>query len=539
MTSPAQSDRPPYALALPPVGSAASTSRAGSLVLGGLATVLVAFGTTLVGLAEQWWSYFNHGFVLVMLVGWVCWRDRRLLLADLTPWWPAALLVSGASLLWFIGAGSGIQVVEQIAMLGVLVGWALGALGTGRWARVLRLGGYMALAMPAWGLLIGVLQQVTVLANRVLLAMSGLQATISGTYITIPEGTFEVAGTCAGQAFLMSGLTLAVTYWEITPLSRRGRWLALALMAGLSLVSNWIRVFLLILIGHWTAMQSSLMGDHGWFGWVIFAIVLVFYFWAVRFIEARHPAPSAGVELADGSGPAASPKGAAPAGRAHPAAIVAFTVLAAAGPVGVQLVRQLPRAPSPVAIADLDVGAPWKPMAVIDLPPLQYGDTLVRSPWTPRYLGADRHLVMRWSGAADTVQVDRLVFSGRDRHHKLFADGNAMADRRSVLLDRLLGIPDGQRVRSFRQAIVRVDSTNTRAVLYWFRVGNTTTGVPIVGRLYQVSAFIQRSAPEELVAASVACDVDCTRAFETLRTFVIGTEPAAAVTEGPRPSSPG
>ncbi len=390
-------------------GGAAGTRRAASMAVC-LLVLLLAYRSTVAGLAWQWWDYLEYGFVLVGLTLWVCWRDRHLVLADVAPWPAVALVIVGGSLVWVVGMSAGIQAVEQIALLSVLMGWALAVLGRGHVPWILRLGSYLALALPAWGLIVGILQQLTVAANSVLLAISRLEATISGTFIAIPEGTFEVAAGCAGMSFFMSGLTVAVCYAEMTPLTTRGRLIAVALMASLSLVSNWIRVFLLIMIGHWTNMKSPLIADHGWFGWVIFAFMVMLFIWSTRFIEARYA-----VKL-----PEASPaRGASTASVSFAGAMYGFTGLALLGPAGAFVLDAIPRAPSPAQIAGLNGANQFLSLPAVERQPLAFGDTVVAPPWAPRFAGADRHQVQRWVKGTDTVQVDRLVFSGRDRRHRL------------------------------------------------------------------------------------------------------------------------
>src|SRR5690606_37908570 len=43
----------------------------------------------------------------------------------------------------------------------------------------------------------------------------------------------------------------------------------------LALLTNWLRIFLLVVIGYQTEMKSSLMEDHEFFGWVLFALVML------------------------------------------------------------------------------------------------------------------------------------------------------------------------------------------------------------------------------------------------------------------------
>ena len=126
----------------------------------------------------------------------------------------------------------------------------------------------------------------------------------------------------------------------------------------------------------------------------------------------------------------------------------------------------------------------------------------------------------------DTIQVDRLIFSGSGPHEKLFADGNVIAEGKDVLLDRAIGVSVGTGVRSVRQAVVRVDSASTRAVLYWYSVGNSATGIPLTGRFLQVGSALTRGVSPELIVVSKPCGNDCNLAFASLNELVLGIRAA-------------
>jgi len=46
-----------------------------------------------------------------------------------------------------------------------------------------------------------------------------------------------------------------------------------------ALLTNWIRITALILIGEYTNMESSLMDDHNTFGWYLYVPFMIFLFW--------------------------------------------------------------------------------------------------------------------------------------------------------------------------------------------------------------------------------------------------------------------
>ena len=51
-------------------------------------------------------------------------------------------------------------------------------------------------------------------------------------------------------------------------------------MAVLSLLANWVRVYVIIEAGYLTNMQHYLVRvSHYWFGWGVFALALVGFFW--------------------------------------------------------------------------------------------------------------------------------------------------------------------------------------------------------------------------------------------------------------------
>ena len=131
----------------------------------------------------------------------------------------------------------------------------------------------LVFAAPIWDDMSPVFQAITVFFNRFLLDMVSIPAEIREFYITIPEGTFFVAGGCSGVRYLMVALFLAPFYGYLYYKSFY-RSLLLTLIAGfLSMLANWVRVFGIIVAGHVTDMESSLIEDHELFGWFTFVVL--------------------------------------------------------------------------------------------------------------------------------------------------------------------------------------------------------------------------------------------------------------------------
>src|SRR5690606_14047274 len=105
--------------------------------------------------------------------------------------------------------------------------------------------------------------------------LSRLTALIDGNNIFLPSGTIFIADGCSGLRYLI--ISLLIGY--IMALMNHYRFMqsigVLVIAVALGLVANWLRIYLLVLIGYLTDMQSSLMRDHETFGWIIFAMIMV------------------------------------------------------------------------------------------------------------------------------------------------------------------------------------------------------------------------------------------------------------------------
>ena len=127
---------------------------------------------------------------------------------------------------------------------------------------------------------------------RSILSLTGPQAVISGDLIQVPNGTFEIQGGCSGLHYLIVGLAVAALHGELRRDPWKVRLAQLALMAVLALVANWVRVYGVIEAGYLSDMHSSLLRNHYWFGWGLFGVALLAFFWITgRWPEA--PAPGA------------------------------------------------------------------------------------------------------------------------------------------------------------------------------------------------------------------------------------------------------
>src|SRR5262249_52323402 len=306
------------------------------------------------------------------------------------PWPAAALAVIAAIALWLVCYRASME-EAYIAVFPALF-WLAVATAFGRAvARLLIFPvAFFYFAIPTWSQLANPLQSLTVLAMRTFLSVTGPHAQIDGALIHIPNGSFVIEEGCSGLHFLIVGLAVAALHGELRRDPPRTRIQQLALMTGLSLLANWVRVYTVIEAGYLTDMRSYLVSvSHYWFGWGVFAVALVAFFWlSTWFSPAAPPEPSA------------ARSSASPGTRRELLGFGLAVVLLAGLPALSALLRDTH--PPPAYSADSPAIAPSSWAAVRPDP---------QSPWVPVFGGADEESRAAFANAGgEVVEVFRARF---------------------------------------------------------------------------------------------------------------------------------
>jgi EpsI family protein len=272
------------------------------IVVGGAFVLALAWFTapTMATLHTHWSdpvvATYTHGYLILLLVVVIAVQTlRRFPLGRIepTPYGIGALALCVG--LMVAGLASSTQIVAQgvLPLLLFAAAWAVFGWRQSRplfWASA-----YLYFAVPAWDVLNEGLRSLTVFVVTSWLRATDIPAYIEGSVVYLPAGTIEIENGCSGLNYLLVGLALAAFQGLFFLRAWRYR-LVLGLAGlGLALVANWLRVFVLILVGHFTDMQHYLVTvDHSIFGWVLFVAVYAPAFWLARVLELRDSlAPSA------------------------------------------------------------------------------------------------------------------------------------------------------------------------------------------------------------------------------------------------------
>lgn len=480
-----------------------------------LAAVLFGFRATAAAMVEIWErsGTFTHAFLVPPIVVWLVWRARGRL-AVLTPR-PAAGVVPVLALVaaaWWAGALLDANVVMQGALVALLVAGVPAVLGW-RVTRVLLFPlGFSFFALPVGDFLTPILMQYTADFTVATLRLSGIPVYREALHFVIPSGRWSVVEACSGVRYLMASLMVGslFAYLNFRTLRRRLMFCGLALLV--PIVANWVRAYLIVLVGHLSDNRIATGVDHLIYGWLFFGIVIT----ALFFIGARWSEPAAADDAA-----APAPAAAAAPAPGRTLAIAACALVAAVWPLLLQPAAG-PVRPAPEIAWPATPGAGWHVVAAGAGPewrPAFVDATVERAQAYADVAGARvaLHLAYyRGDGAKALSSVNQVARADDDAwiplHRGRSADGTQPHWQSTELLAPRAGLLSSERPR----------------LLVWhgYRLGGRWVAGELPARLLQGWLRAQRE-PDDVAAVFFATAVDPddeTAAPRRLQAFIAAAE---------------
>ena len=475
-------------------------------LIGALALVvaLVYWPSTLM-LYQQWSDFANitytHGWLILAVCLALLWRERHKIAAAPThPWPSAAVALAVAVIMWLVGYRASME-EAYIAVFPALFWLAVATAFGWPLARLLAFPvAFFYFAIPTWSQLQSPLQALTVLAMRAFLGLTGPHAQIDGALIQIPNGSFIIEEGCSGLHFLIVGLAVAALHGELRRDPARTRLAQLALMTGLALLANWVRVYTVIEAGYLTDMRSYLVSvSHYWFGWGVFGVALVAFFWLSTWLSPAVPVTP-------------RPRSLAGASQAGGGELIGFALALAllGGLPALSALARNSRAP----MVFTQRSSPGAPPSWTAIPP----DS--QSPWVPVFAGADDETRVAFAGSrGEVVEVYRARYLEQRQGAELVGDTS------SIFGEYL--IPIAQRhVRTargdFRETELATPGDGRSLVWSRYVIGRRVLLRGASEQLwYGVNALFSRP-PAGVLALRVECAADCERARAVLREFTDG-----------------
>lgn len=225
----------------------------------------------------KWNQDLGHSLpTLIILIGFI-WQIVPLKQSrDSPPIFALLCLLLGlTSFSWYLFQSINVEIASALLLIVALTLYLATSFSAMTAFQLLPLIGLLFFVVPIWAELNDVLIKLSSLTVGTLVDAVHLTAMIEGNTILIPSGRIVIADGCSGLRYLTISLLLGYIISLLNGYSLRQSIMALLIAATLGLLTNWIRIFVLVLIGYYTNMQSSLMHNHEMFGWILFAFILL------------------------------------------------------------------------------------------------------------------------------------------------------------------------------------------------------------------------------------------------------------------------
>jgi EpsI family protein len=181
---------------------------------------------------------------------------------------------------------------------------------------------FLFFMVPIGDFLLPVLMEATANFTISAVQLSGVPVYREGLQFVIPTGSWSVVEACSGVRYLIASFMVGTLFAYLNYRSTRRRLVFAAVSIAVPIVANWLRAYMIVMLGHLSSNRIATGVDHLLYGWVFFGVVILLMF----LIGARWSEPDAaptGAQAEDRP---------APAPATGPAArwIVAALVVAAA-----------------------------------------------------------------------------------------------------------------------------------------------------------------------------------------------------------------
>ena len=159
---------------------------------------------------------------------------------------------------------------------------------------------FLFFSLPYYNFISPYLQITSALVVEKWLSFFNIPVLLQEYYIAIPRGQILIEESCNGARYLANNLILLFLYSLLSNFNGRQFFLAFLSTVLHSLVINWIRIFIIIVVAHnWGFDVPFFVKDHGNLGWVIYVIMLVPFFYSFIRIERMTMPPISWVKYYD------------------------------------------------------------------------------------------------------------------------------------------------------------------------------------------------------------------------------------------------
>lgn len=310
---------------------------------------------TFASMADIWWrsETYTHGLLVPLISAWLVWRSRDRIsgVAPGTWLWPVFALVLSV-FTWLLGELATVNALTQFSVVSMLVLCCMILLGLSVSKKLAFPMLFLFFAVPIGDFLLPKLMEWTADFTVVALRLSGIPVFREGQSFVIPSGNWSVVEACSGIRYLIASLTIGTLYAYLTYASTKRRLIFVTVSLLVPIVANWLRAYMIVMLGHLSGNKLAVGVDHLIYGWIFFGVVIAIMF----SIGMRWTEPEA-IERPLSTTSAASDVKPTTGKRWLLAGIVVFVL--ATGPIAKEQIQSANNSRSPALAVPETIG-PWQ-----------------------------------------------------------------------------------------------------------------------------------------------------------------------------------
>ncbi len=241
-------------------------------------------------------SYYSHGFLVPFVTAYFIWKQRDRF-GESTPGFSGTgfILIVVALLAHLLGTIIYVFSVSGLSIFVLIFGLSLFLTGPRITRIILFPLAFTIFMFPLPSAFISIisfpLKLFVAKSGAWIAGLIGIPVYLEGFYISIPAGTLLVGNPCSGLRSLITFLALGSILAYISPLSLWKRVSILFVSVPVAIVSNVIRVPVLIVISHYRGLEAAMPGGfwHDGSGIMVFVIGFVLLVCFTRMLEWGAP----------------------------------------------------------------------------------------------------------------------------------------------------------------------------------------------------------------------------------------------------------
>lgn len=352
---------------------------------------------------------FTHGFLVPVVTLWLIWRERATL-AQLTPrplWW-ALPVVLALGLGWLLGELAAVNTLTQFALVAMIIAATVFCLGR-QIAGVLAFPlAFLLLAVPFGDFMMPTLMDWTAKFTVLGLRLTGIPVYQEGLHFVIPSGNWSVVEACSGVRYLIASCTVGTLFAYLNYHSLKRRLIFMGISLLVPIIANWMRAYLIVMLGHLSGNELATGADHLIYGWVFFGVVIMIMF-MIGARWAEDPIPHAA--LAESAAVGQTGVGRT---RWWPTASALLLAIVLPHAVFAVIAKIETAAPPRVQLAEAPAGSPWQQQAA----PL--------SDWRPAFQNPASELHTAFSDRGNTVGLYLGYYRSQNYQSKVVSSENQL-----------------------------------------------------------------------------------------------------------------